>query len=259
MPAEERTPAIVLRTRDYSESDRIVTLLTRDMGKLSGIARGAKASRRRFAGKLEPFSHVMLHFRRRPLGHLVFITRAEAADLAPIVLDDDLGKIALGSYMLELTDALASEEGEAAAAYLILSTALLLLGENGPRAALRQAFELKMLGWAGFGLEFDRCRLCATPSVGAEARFYFVMARGGVVCARCRSDAPEGGFPISSASAAALARIGAASLDAAADKFPAGADGVLSLARFIGSIVDRRLKSLEFLDSVMPSGNGPAR
>ena len=49
MAAEERTPAIVLRARDYSESDRIVTLLTRDMGKLSGIARGAKASRRRFA------------------------------------------------------------------------------------------------------------------------------------------------------------------------------------------------------------------
>src|ERR1700692_1240223 len=138
MAAEERTPAIVLRARDYSESDRIVTLLTRGMGKLSGIPRGATASRRRFAGKLEPFSHVMAYFRRRPLGHLVFITRAEASDLAPITLDDDLGKIALGSYMLELTDALASEETEAADAYLILSTALLILGEAGPGAALRQ-------------------------------------------------------------------------------------------------------------------------
>ncbi len=259
MAAEERTPAIVLRTRDYSESDRIVTLLTRDMGKLSGIARGAKASRRRFAGKLEPFSHLMLYFRRRPLGHLVFVTRAEASDLPPIRLDDDLGKIALGSYMLELTDALASEESEAAEAYRILSTALLMLGENGARAALRQAFELKMLGWAGFGLEFDRCRLCAAPSAAAELRFYFVMARGGVVCARCRNDAPEGGFPISPGSAAALARIGAASLETVSNAAAAGADGGLSLARFIGSIVDRRLKSVEFLDSVMPSGNGPAR
>ena len=48
MPVEESTPAIVLRTRDYAEADRIVTLLTRDVGKLSGIAKGAKASRRRF-------------------------------------------------------------------------------------------------------------------------------------------------------------------------------------------------------------------
>src|SRR2546430_13573204 len=109
MPAEESCPAIVLRARDYSESDRIVTLLTRDFGKLAGIAKGAKASRRRFERKLETFSHVMLYFRRRPHGQLVFITRAEAADLAQHVLDDDLAKIALGSYMLELTDALTTE------------------------------------------------------------------------------------------------------------------------------------------------------
>jgi DNA repair protein RecO (recombination protein O) len=55
MPAEESTPAIVLRARDYADSDRIVTLLTRDAGKLSGIAKGAKASRHRFERKLEPF------------------------------------------------------------------------------------------------------------------------------------------------------------------------------------------------------------
>ena len=54
------------------------------MGKLSGIAKGAKASRQRFERKLEPFSHVILYFRRRPHGQLVFITRAEAADLAAV-------------------------------------------------------------------------------------------------------------------------------------------------------------------------------
>ncbi len=83
MPAEESSAAIVLRTRDYSESDRIVTLLTSEAGKLGGIAKGAKQSRRRFERKLEVFSHVMLYFRRRPHGELVFITRAEAADLPP--------------------------------------------------------------------------------------------------------------------------------------------------------------------------------
>src|SRR6267143_5429134 len=105
MPAEESTPAIVLRARDYADSDRIVTLLTRNMGKLSGIAKGAKASRYRFERKLEPFSHVVLHFRRRPHGQLVFITRAEAAGLQPFRLEDDLGRLALGAYMLELAEA----------------------------------------------------------------------------------------------------------------------------------------------------------
>ena len=91
----------MLRARDYAESDRIVTLLTLHAGKLSGIAKGAKASRHRFERKLEPFSHVVLHYRRRPHGQLVFITRAEAADLTQHVLDDNLAKIALGSYMLD--------------------------------------------------------------------------------------------------------------------------------------------------------------
>src|ERR1700756_3736280 len=104
MPAEESSQAIVLRARDYAEADRIVTVLTRDFGKLSGIAKGAKASRRRFERKLEPFTQAILSFRRRPHGQLVFITRAERIDGAPGEFSD-LAKIALGSYMVELADA----------------------------------------------------------------------------------------------------------------------------------------------------------
>src|SRR5260370_16937449 len=145
MPVEESTPAIVLRARDYADSDRIVTLLTRNAGKLSGIAKGAKASRYRFERKLEPFSHVMLHFRRRPHGQLVFITRAEAADLAQHVLDDDLAKIALGSYMLELTDALPTEGSEAAEAYRVLSDGLGTVPHGIAHSTLRQTFPLRPL------------------------------------------------------------------------------------------------------------------
>ena len=155
MPIEESSAAIVLRARDYSESDRIVTLLTRDFGKLSGMAKGAKASRKRFERKLEPFSHVMLYFRRRPNGQLVFVTRAEASpDLTPFAIEDDLTKIALGSYMLELADAFTSEEAEATGAYRVLTR-----GARGrqrrardPRAAAGIRAADAALGglWTGF-------------------------------------------------------------------------------------------------------------
>src|SRR6266478_2602570 len=208
MPAEESTPAIVLRARDYADSDRIVTLLTRNMGKLSGIAKGAKASRYRFERKLEPFSHVVLHFRRRPHGQLVFITRAEAADLAQHVIDDDLAKIALGSYMLELTDALTTEESEAAEAYRVLSEGLGALSTRFADSAIRQAFEMRLLGWAGFGLEFTRCRICATVNGDNGATVYFVVSRGGTVCAKCRPSLAEGAIKMSSKGAAILGRLG---------------------------------------------------
>jgi DNA repair protein RecO (recombination protein O) len=252
MPAEEVTPAIVLRVRDYLESDRIVTLLTEHAGKLGGIAKGAKASRRRFEHRLEPFSHVMLFFRRRPHGQLVFITRAEAADLRRYQVEDDLARFALGSYMLEFADALTSEEADAARAYRLLADALDALSLGPASTALRQSYELKMLEWAGFGISFDRCRICQAEPEADGARVFFVVARGGIVCQRCSAAAPEGGIRLAAASTAALNHLAQVPIAAASQAPPAAADGSLAIARFIASVVDRRLRSVEFLDSMMP-------
>jgi DNA repair protein RecO (recombination protein O) len=251
VPAEESTPAIVLRARDYSESDRIVTLLTREFGKLSGIAKGVKASRRRFERKLEPFSHVNLFFKRRPQGQLVFITRAEPGDSVPPSIEDDLAKIALGSYMLELADALTSEEAEATDAYHILARALETLGGGTVTLALRQSFELNLLRVAGFGLDFARCRICGVADALNDSAVYFVVARGGIVCARCRPQAPEGAVRLASVSAAALAAIAAAPIEHAPMLTHAGSDAALAIARFLASILDRKLRSVAFLDSLL--------
>ncbi len=251
MPAEETTPAIVLRARDYSESDRIVTLLTRDCGKLGGIAKGAKSSRRRFERKLEPLSHVTLFFRRRPHGDLVFITRAEAPPAPAPILDDDLGKIALASYMAELADALTSEAVDAADAYHLLAVAFAALGRSGATTAARQAFELNLLRVAGFGLEFARCRVCAEAIAAANEAVHFVVTRGGVVCPRCRAHAPEGAVRLGAANAAAMAALAGAPLELASAMAGGGTDGALALARFIASILDRRLRSTTLLDSLL--------
>lgn len=252
MPAEESTPAIVLRNRDYAESDRIVTALTRDLGKLGGIAKGAKQSRRRFERKLEVFSHVMLYFRRRPLGELVFITRAEAADLTQFQLEDDLGKIALGSYMLEVADALIREGTETAGAYQIVADALGALARSGASSALRQAFELDLLRWAGYQLEFRRCQVCGSEQPADAPGLSFAASRGGIVCRRCRDTINASGtIALGAASAAALARLGAIPIDQAPEAEPAGRDGAMAIARFLAGVLDRRLRSLEFLDTIL--------
>jgi DNA repair protein RecO (recombination protein O) len=250
MPAEESTPAIVIRARDYADADRIVTLLTRDFGKLSGIAKGAKASRKRFERKLEPFSHVTLYFKRRPHGQLVFITRAERSESPPPNLEDELGKIALGSYMLELADALTIEETEAGDAYQVLANALNTLGRGVATSALRQAYELRMLAVAGFGLELGSCRVCGASGESEDA-VYFVVSRGGVVCNRCRANAPEGAVRVAAANAAAMARLATATFDEATVLAHGGRDGAQAITRFFASILDRRLRSLDFLDSVI--------
>ena len=57
-----KSEAIVLRSIDYGESDRIVTFYTADFGKVKGIAKGAKRSSKRFANTLESFSRLQLLF-----------------------------------------------------------------------------------------------------------------------------------------------------------------------------------------------------
>ena len=250
MVPEQSTPAIVLRARDYAEADRVVTLLTRDFGKLSGIAKGAKASRRRFERKLEPFTQAMLYFRRRPHGQLVFITRAERIDGAPPEFDD-LGKIALGSYMLELADALTTEEAEALAAYEVLADGLTALGRSIPSQALRHAFELKILQAAGFGLDFARCRVCGKAAGPNGASVYFIPSRGGIVCARCRAPAAESAMRMLASNAVALAGLSFKGLHEAATHPDGGADSSSAIARFLATILDRKLRSVDFLNCML--------
>src|SRR3972149_10767360 len=57
-----RSAAVVLNSLDYGESDRILTFYTLENGKLSGIAKGARRSRKRFVGNLDPLSHIDLMF-----------------------------------------------------------------------------------------------------------------------------------------------------------------------------------------------------
>src|ERR671924_166692 len=102
------TQAIVLRARPFGESDKIVSLLTESHGKVTGVAKGAKRSRKRFVNSLEPFSLVNLRFQDRPQRDLVFII---ASDLARSYkqLASSLEKISFASYMVEITDGLIGE------------------------------------------------------------------------------------------------------------------------------------------------------
>lgn len=246
MAVEESSPAIVLRTRDYAEADRVVTVLTRDFGKLSGIAKGAKASRKRFERKLEPLTPVMLYFKRRPLGQLVFITRAEPSAQGYPPLDDDLAKLALGSYMVEMADALTTEEAEARGAFAVLEAGLRTLAEGRASRVLRHRYEIRMLQAAGYGLDVERCRLCEQA---CDAAVYFVIARGGIVCQRCRPEAPEGAVRLDAASAMALRRMNGA--EWSSWEVSCSEAIAMALGRFLNSILDRKLRSAEFLESVL--------
>jgi len=253
VPSEETTAAIVLRASNYGEADRIVTLLTRDRGKLAGIARGIRKSRGRFERRLEPFAHVWLSFRWRRHGELVFITRAEAGNLAAFELGADLRKFALGAYMLELSEALTREGAQSIGAYELLAQALDTLCRSDCPNALKQVFELKMLRWAGYGIDFSRCRGCGCDIGRDDARVAFAINEGGLLCERCRRGRVWGMVLLERPSVLQLQRLDALSLEASGTEPPATPEASTSLNRFISFVLERNLRSLEFLQRTIPN------
>ncbi|MCL5043989.1 MAG: DNA repair protein RecO [Deltaproteobacteria bacterium] len=249
MPAEESSPAVVLRARAYGEADRIVTLLTQTAGRLTGIAKGIRTSLRRFERRLEPFTHALVYFRRRPSSELVFLTRAEAAGLPSYGPFDELTKFALGCYMLELAEAFTPEHAEAAGCYHLLTESLTVVDRGPAGAGLRQVFELRLLAWAGYQLDFASCRRChAAPGEGAV---FFVESMGGVLCPNCLARSNVSGLRLGAASAQALSALAAHPLAEVGAADAAPSDGQAALERFIASLLGRPPRSALFLATVL--------
>lgn len=185
MPESRNSRAVVLRWRAYADSDKIATLLTEDFGKLTGIAKGAKNSRRRFANSLEPLARVLVHFRQRPNASLTFLESCEL--LVSTAGLSDPARFAYGSYLAELTDRLTLEDDPVPALFALLDEALAEI-EGGPATtAFLRAFELQLLTRAGFEPQLDRCTRCQRPWNEA-ASVSLSVSHGTLSCAACRSD-----------------------------------------------------------------------
>ena len=99
--AVRRDEAIILRTRDYSESDRLITFFTRKQGQLTGIAKGARRSKKRFVHTLEPCSHVDVTYVDRPTSGLVRLDASELKN-AFIALRSDIARLGYASLSCEI-------------------------------------------------------------------------------------------------------------------------------------------------------------
>lgn len=189
-----RTEAIVLRLLDYGESDRIVTFCTSGYGKVRGIAKGARRSRKRFANTLEPFCCSQLQFTRRGPDSLAMIDSSEVISHFPLIRAD-LEKTLSASYLIDLTDQFLPEEKRNEAVFELLHAFLRLFEERPATESLLRFFEIRLLKLAGYDPVLDRCPLCRTP-VGDAAAYRFVAADGGLTCLSCRPDG-AGGIPVS--------------------------------------------------------------
>ena len=190
----------MLRTQKLGEADRIITLLTRQNGRVRAVAKGVRRTKSRFGARLEPFTHVdlMLH----PGRSLDVITQAEVIRPYGAPLAEDYPRYTAGTAMLETAERLTPEEKEPALRqFLLLIGGLRTLTETGedarePRLVL-DAYLLRSLAVAGYAPALEECARCGA-SGEAKRLTAFAVATGGMVCADCRppgaaSPAPQTG------------------------------------------------------------------
>ena len=177
-----RTEALILRTVDFGESDRVVHLLTPDAGRIGAIAKGARRSVKRFAGSLDVLNRVRIEMavRRRP-GTLARLEQARLLHHYP-GLRRRAARFALAGWLAELLDRMAPEGSparEAEALYGFALRTLALLEDAEPDARLRVLLELRALDALGLRPELAHCVRCGGEPVA------FHVPEGGPVCRAC--------------------------------------------------------------------------
>lgn len=187
---EYRTAALVLRTFDHGESDRLVHLYTEKLGRVSAIAKGARRSQRRFPGTLEIFSKLEVQIVDPPRAQLM---RLEGAVLVepgePLV--QHLGRFAIASQLLEMLDRLTGEREANPELFHFSAGVLTVLCAERPDRLLALLVQLKTLARLGYRPQLVACAGCGQPVSGRD-RVAFDVAHGGATCPDCASgEAPR--------------------------------------------------------------------
>jgi DNA repair protein RecO (recombination protein O) len=210
---DEPTFAFVLRSVDYGETDRVFTLLTQRFGKLGCLARGARRSKKRFGGVMQPFTLLRVSIEPRRTG-LALLNSAEIAR-HPLRITGSLDRVSAGYAAVELLRELSAELEPDAAIFELAIEVIEALDELELRAsahALVAMFEARLLALCGFAPLLDACGHCGKQATTGQAA-RFDATQGHLVCRDC-GFAP---FALSGAARAALALASSGAFQLAAE------------------------------------------
>lgn len=174
------TQAVVIATRDISEEDRLLTLLSRELGIIYAYAKGANRMKSRLASATELLcysSFVLFKNRER-----YSVDHADSLDLF-FGLRRDIESLSLATYFAELSATIAPQSDSAQEFIrLLLNTLHLLEKRVRTRSFLKPVFELRALALAGYMPNLVACRDCARYD---EAQMGFLVASGELLCGQC--------------------------------------------------------------------------
>ncbi len=245
--ARERTyrcEAIVLRRSDFGEADRLLTLYTREFGKIRAIAKGARKPQSRKTGHVELFMQTRFFLARGR--DLDIITQAEAVQTFD-ALRTDLVRTTYAAYVVELLDRFTPEEDRHSGLYDLLRDALGWLASEVDLRLPARYYELRLLSLVGYQPQLFRCVVSGAP-VQEEAQF-LSPELGGLI-APGHEDEDRSARPISAVAVKVLRYLQTRSWDTVRFLRLQGAlhrELEATMHAYLTYLLERQLKSVAFL------------
>lgn len=183
--AADQSTAIVLRTVEFSETSLIVTLLTRDFGRLSAIAKGARRPKGPFEGSLDLLGVCRVVVLRKASDSLDILTEAKLHRRFRGG-ERSLDRLYAGYYVTEMLRLLIDDNDPHCDVYDLTIETLQQIDGTGNIATALLRFDFYLLQMLGHAPGTDRCTDCG-GAVEDSARVAFSLLAGGIVCRKCKT------------------------------------------------------------------------
>lgn len=177
-----RSRAIILKTIDYRDADKLVTLFSEKHGKIRAVARGVKKPASSLRVCLQPFCHSQLYLSGGK--ELENVTQGKLLDFFPNIRED-INLTLQVLYLMELLDKSLMDRMPLAPLYATTLELLEYLNTNGYNPLAIRYFEASLLKCLGYQPLLDRCVVCGSQNGKLSA---FHLLQGGVMCQECSKD-----------------------------------------------------------------------
>jgi len=248
MPLHE-SEAIILQRYALGESDRLVSFFSRTMGKMRGVAGGARKPKSRFGATLERLSYIRIWFFERETRELVRISQCEMIESFLDAFSDYPSSVALALFS-EITETVLPDREPSDANFRLLLLAAQAVKRTGKPDLPLAYFALWTVKLGGWLPSLTRCAQCGA-ALDADAAAYFVPSASAAVCGKCRK---PGMRMLSPAALGAARKVLEERLDRLTEKSDAPSPrAARELADLMLDIIerqiDRKLKARELLES----------
>ncbi|UCZ54507.1 DNA repair protein RecO [Bacillus shivajii] len=176
-----KVEGIIIRTNDYGETNKILTVFTRENGKVALMARGAKRPKSRFASSAQLFMYGMFVYQRS--SGIGTLNQADITDSFKDVRID-LKLTSHAAYIAEMADKLTEDHQRNPYLFELIYQLFVYLNDGVDEDILTRIFETKMLEVAGVTPNLFHCALCGRQ----EDHFVFSVRQGGILCSSCKHE-----------------------------------------------------------------------